>query len=52
MGGGVREMCERGFINYVVQEKKAFGLSPAFTPKGSIVRKIGVWVICPNSINQ
>lgn len=32
MGGGVREMCERGFINYVVQEKKAFCLSPAFTP--------------------
>lgn len=31
-GGGVREMCERGFINYVVQEKKAFCLSPAFTP--------------------
>lgn len=22
-GGGVRELCERGFINYVVQEKKA-----------------------------
>lgn len=31
-GGGVREMCERGFINYVVQEKKAFCISPAFTP--------------------
>ena len=31
-GGGVREMCERGFINYVVQEKKAFCLSPSFTP--------------------
>lgn len=31
-GGGIREMCERGFINYVVQEKKAFCLSPAFTP--------------------
>lgn len=24
MGGGVREMCERGFINYVVQEKKCY----------------------------
>lgn len=23
-GGGVREMCERGFINYVVQEKKCY----------------------------
>ena len=31
-GGGIREMCERGFMNYVVQEKKAFCLSPAFTP--------------------
>lgn len=31
-GGGIREMCERGFINYVVREKKAFCLSPAFTP--------------------
>lgn len=31
-GGGIRELCERGFINYVVQEKKAFCLSPAFTP--------------------
>lgn len=31
-GGGIREMCERGFMNYVVGEKKAFCLSPAFTP--------------------
>ena len=31
-GGGIREMCERGFINYVVSEKKAFCLSPAFAP--------------------
>ena len=31
-GGGIRELCERGFMNYVVQEKKAFGLSPEFTP--------------------
>ena len=31
-GGGVRELCERGFMNYVVQEKKAFCLSPEFTP--------------------
>ena len=31
-GGGIREMCERGFIHYVVQEKKAFCLSPPFTP--------------------
>jgi len=31
-GGGIRELCERGFMNYVVQEKKAFCLSPEFTP--------------------
>ena len=31
-GGGIREICERGFLNYVVQEKKAFCLAPAFTP--------------------
>ncbi len=31
-GGGIREMCERGFINYVVGEKKAFCLSPSFEP--------------------
>lgn len=31
-GGGIRELCERGFMNYVVQEKKAFCLAPEFTP--------------------
>ncbi len=31
-GGGIRELCERGFMNYIVQEKKAYCLSPAFTP--------------------
>lgn len=31
-GGGIRELCERGFMNYVVQEKKAYCLSPTFTP--------------------
>jgi len=31
-GGGIRELCERGFLNYVVQEKKAFCLAPEFTP--------------------
>ena len=30
-GGGIRQLCERGFLNYVVQEKKAFCLSPEFT---------------------
>lgn len=31
-GGGIRELCQRGFMNYVVQEKKAFRLSPEFLP--------------------
>ncbi|MBQ9121827.1 MAG: winged helix DNA-binding domain-containing protein [Clostridia bacterium] len=31
-GGGIRELCERGFMNYVVEEKKSFCLSPAYTP--------------------
>lgn len=31
-GGGVRELCECGYMNYVVQEKKAFCLAPEFTP--------------------
>lgn len=31
-GGGVRELCERGFMNYIVAEKKAFCLSPDFLP--------------------
>lgn len=31
-GGGIRELCERGFMNYVVEEKKAYCLSPEFEP--------------------
>lgn len=31
-GGGIRQLCERGFMNYVVQEQKAFCQSPDFTP--------------------
>lgn len=31
-GGGMRALCERGFLNYAVQEKKAFVLSPPYTP--------------------
>lgn len=31
-GGGIRELCERGFLHYIVQEKKAFCLSPEFVP--------------------
>lgn len=30
-GGGIRELCERGFIHYVVQEEKAYCLSPVCT---------------------
>lgn len=31
-GGGIRELCERGFMHYVVQEKKAYIASPEFAP--------------------
>ena len=31
-GGGIRELCERGFMHYVVQEKKAYIASPVFNP--------------------
>lgn len=31
-GGGIRELCERGFCHYAVQEEKVFCLSPAFEP--------------------
>ena len=31
-GGGIRELCERGFMNYTVQEKKQYIASPAFSP--------------------
>lgn len=31
-GGGIRELCERGFMHYVVQEKKAYIASPEFKP--------------------
>ena len=31
-GGGIRELCERGFMHYVVQEKKAYMASPEFKP--------------------
>lgn len=30
--GGMRELCEHGFLNYKVQEKKAFVISPSFAP--------------------
>lgn len=31
-GGGMRDLCERGFLHYRVQEKKAFVLTPPFIP--------------------
>ncbi len=31
-GGGMRELCGRGFLNYKVQEKKAYEICPPFTP--------------------
>lgn len=31
-GGGIRELCERGFIHYAVEERKVFCLTPEFTP--------------------
>lgn len=31
-GGGIGELCSRGFINYVVQEKKAYCLCPPYKP--------------------
>lgn len=34
-GGGMRELCERGFLCYKVCEKKEFMLSPDFTPINS-----------------
>ena len=31
-GGGVREMCERGFMHYIAQDEKVFCLTPEFEP--------------------
>lgn len=31
-GGGIRCLCERGFLNYIVSEKKAYTASPWFSP--------------------
>ncbi len=33
-GGGIRDLCERGFLCHVVREKKAFMPAPPFTPMG------------------
>ncbi len=31
-GGGIRELCERGFMHYTVTEEKTFCLTPCYTP--------------------
>ena len=31
-GGGIRELCERGFMHYAVCEEKTFRLTPPYTP--------------------
>jgi len=31
-GGGVREMCQRGFMHYAAQDDKVFYLTPDFSP--------------------
>jgi len=31
-GGGIRELCERGFIHYAAKQEKLFVKTPAFTP--------------------
>lgn len=31
-GGGLRELCERGFLNYLAREEKVLCLAPEFTP--------------------
>ena len=31
-GGGIRELCVRGFMNYTVQKKKQYIASPEFSP--------------------
>lgn len=31
-GGGIQDLCLRGFIYYIVQENKAFALCPPYTP--------------------
>ena len=41
-GGGIRELCERGFMNYTVQENKAFCLTPAFTPMSDETAKLEI----------
>lgn len=39
-GGGMRDLCERGFLNHAVQQKKAFTLSPPFEPMEAETAKL------------
>ena len=41
-GGGIKELCERGFMNYVVQEKKAYCLAPRYIPLPDDVAKLEI----------
>ncbi len=41
-GGGIRELCERGFMNYVVQEKKSYCPSPRYAPLSDDVAKLEI----------
>ncbi len=34
-GGGIRALCERGFLCHIVKEKKAFTSAPPYTPMGA-----------------
>ena len=39
-GGGIRELCERGFMHALVQEEKAYCLTPIFDPMPEDVAKL------------
>ena len=39
-GGGIRQLCERGFLNCVVGEQKAYTLAPEFTPIPEVEAKL------------
>ena len=39
-GGGVRELCERGFMHYAVREEKAFCLTPRYEPMEDAVAEL------------
>ncbi len=39
-GGGIRELCERGFVNYTVKEMKEFELTPEYVPMNDLEAEI------------